>query len=89
MDVPQFRQETAEVVRLVPRTRAVGRRANGGGANFTSYGGGWCEESVDVPVPPIHATEALQLQSQEKFFDTFSGKVHELRMQLDELFREE
>ena len=32
------------------------------------------EESVDVPVPPVDATEALQLQIQEKFFDMFSGK---------------
>ena len=53
------------------------------------------EESVDVPAPPVDATEALQLQSHERFFDLSSSKeaclvgMHELRMQLDEFFQEE
>ena len=45
------------------------------------------EESVDVTVPPVDATEARQLQTEWKFFDVFYSKeaclagIHELRMQ--------
>ena len=66
VDVPQFPEETVEVMRLVPRERVQWID----------------EEMVEVPpVPPVGATEALQSQiraiSQEllrKFFNMFSTK---------------
>ena len=86
--MPQFLEETVEVVRLIPQERVQWIDDEMVEVPIPQIVEETGEESVDVQVP-----EALQLQKLVQFVDMFSGRepclagIHELRRQLDECFR--
>ena len=70
----QFLEEIVEMVRLDPFERAQWideQVVEVPTAQITEEIG---EEIVDVLVPPVDATEALQLKIQREFFDIFTTK---------------